>query len=77
MAYPLEFDRGFQMLIQIHTVNKIEKQHRGYWFFFPLCRCLEKKTGKKIKCNDAELDFNSIMDVIGEKRKSRVILILL
>ena len=26
MAYPLEFDKGFQLPIQIHTVNKIEKQ---------------------------------------------------
>ena len=29
MAYPLEFDKGFQLLIQIHTVNKIENQQWG------------------------------------------------
>ena len=61
MAYRLEFDKGFQLLIQIHTVNKIEKQQWGPFtvtFFSLNAHFWRKRLGKKIKCNDAELGFN-------------------
>ena len=62
MAYPLEYDEGFQLLIQIHTVNKIENQEWGPFTVicssFLYAHVWRKRVGKKIKFNDAELDFN-------------------
>ena len=61
MAHPFEYDKGFQLLIQIHTVNKIEKQlwePSALLVFLFFIHVSGEKDCKKIKCNDAELDFN-------------------
>ena len=48
VAYPLEFDKGFQLLIPIHTVNRIEKQQCGSFIVTGSSyACLEKDWKKK------------------------------